>query len=73
MAYTSDNPLFRDLTDEEEVEFRQWARDHYVPFSEAEEIWHPVVRDECNIINQEETLDRQAHNDRMDRLDYFNA
>lgn len=45
--------IFRDLNEEEEVEFRQWARDNYEPFSEVSTIWHPVVRDECIKINKE--------------------
>jgi hypothetical protein len=57
MAY-SDNEkipgsdfLFRHLTNEEEVKFRQWARENYVKYSEINPIWHPVVRDECEKIN----------------------
>jgi len=38
--------LFRELNETEEKEFRQWARDNYVPGEPAREIWHPVVRDE---------------------------
>ena len=45
--------LFRNLTTEEEDEFRQWARDNYEPFSEIKGVWHPVVQDECVKINQE--------------------
>jgi len=45
--------LFRDLTPEEEVEFRQWARDNFKGTDEMSSVWHPVVRDECNkIINE---------------------
>jgi hypothetical protein len=39
--------LHRDLSPEEEKEFRQWARDNYVSPSSVPEIWHPIVRDEC--------------------------
>jgi hypothetical protein len=45
--------LFRKLTPEEEVEFKQWARENYVPFSEISNLWHPVVRAECAQINKE--------------------
>ena len=45
--------LFRNLTTEEEDEFRQWARDNYEPFSEIKGVWHPIVQDECVKINQE--------------------
>ena len=45
--------FFRDLDDAEEKEFRQWARDNYQPGQAVSSIWHPVVRDECNRINQQ--------------------
>jgi len=43
---------FRELNEEEVKDFRQWARDNYVPYSEINSVWHPIVRDECEIINQ---------------------
>jgi len=45
--------LFRDLSKEEEKEFRQWARDNYVPFSDINKAYHPIVQDECEQINKE--------------------
>lgn len=40
--------LFRDLTPEEEVEFRQWAKDNFKPETDIISLaWHPIVRDEC--------------------------
>jgi len=45
--------LFRDLTDQEIKEFRQWARDNYAIGSAISDVWHPVVRDECHKINDE--------------------
>jgi hypothetical protein len=45
--------LFRQLTEEEEKEFRQWARDNYEPYSEIKGIWHWIVQDECVKINKE--------------------
>jgi hypothetical protein len=45
------NPMFRDLSNEEAEEFRQWARDNYIPGSPISSIWHPVVQQECNLIN----------------------
>lgn len=38
--------LFRILTASEEITFRQWARDNFVPDIEVKDIWHPIVRDE---------------------------
>ena len=43
--------LFKDLLPEEESEFRQWARNNYVCFSNISGIWHPVVQDECRKMN----------------------
>lgn len=45
--------FFRDLSAQEETEFRQWARDNYTPGAQVNNLWHPVVRDECAKINQE--------------------
>lgn len=46
--------LFRELSPAEERVFRSWARDHYEPGSPVSELWHPVVRDECRKINEEQ-------------------
>lgn len=45
-----DNSFFRELTEAEVADFRQWARDNWKPGDPIEEIWHPVVRDECQRI-----------------------
>jgi hypothetical protein len=45
--------LFRDLPEDEQASFRQWARDNYKPMAEISGIWHPVIQDECAKINQE--------------------
>lgn len=46
--------LFRELSKEEEKEFRQWAKDNYVPNGKINSVWHPVVRSECEKINRNE-------------------
>jgi len=38
--------MFRDLSPEEEQEFRQWARENDPPNLQSWEIYHPVCRDE---------------------------
>ena len=48
--------LFKELTSEEEKEFREWARKNYVPFSEINGVWHPTVQDECAKINMETSI-----------------
>ena len=42
---------FRELNDQEREEFKQWARDNYMPNTEINSVWHPVVRKECRIIS----------------------
>ena len=54
MGYVSDSILFRNLNDVEEAEFRKWARDNYDDYLGAiSETWHPVVREEFDIIQKE--------------------
>lgn len=57
-----DNNLFINLNEDEIKEFRQWARDNYVPFSLIKDVWHPIVQDECFKINKE-TRDAQRKDD----------
>lgn len=54
--YKSDNPLFRSLTDHEETQFRQWARENYKMGDAINPIWHPVVVDECQRMIAESAL-----------------
>ena len=49
--------LFRELTSEEEKEFRKWARDNYKPLQPIEGFWHPVIQDECVKINKEYAME----------------
>lgn len=46
MAYKSSHWLFRDLTDEEEAEFRKHARENDPPHGVDWEVLHPVCREE---------------------------
>lgn len=45
--------MFRQLTESEKEKFRQWARTNYIPQTEINEVWHPVVQAECRRINEE--------------------
>jgi hypothetical protein len=38
--------MLSDLDLIEELRLRRWAREHYVPRSQRERTWHPVVLDE---------------------------
>tara|TARA_R100000995_G_scaffold66146_1_gene34977 strand:+ start:248 stop:469 length:222 start_codon:yes stop_codon:yes gene_type:complete len=42
----------KDLTTEEQISYRQWARDNYVPFTPIDGTWHPEVQFECAFINK---------------------
>ena len=48
-----DGLLFRQLSDAEDAEFRAWARANWKPGDAVNELWHPVVRDECKRIEEE--------------------
>lgn len=41
------------LNDEEEEEFRNWARDNYEIYTEINCAWHPITQDECATMNLE--------------------
>lgn len=45
--------MFRQLTEQEKSKFRQWARVNYIPHTEINSVWHPVVQAECHRINKE--------------------
>lgn len=46
-ALERDKLIFIDPTSEEEVQFREWARENYKVGQEIKSTWHPVVQDEC--------------------------
>ena len=46
---------FKQLTPEEEVEFRKWARETYTCGDHIWGVWHPVIQDECVRINCEKS------------------
>jgi hypothetical protein len=47
--------FFRELSTEEAKDFRQWARDNYQVGTHINEVWHPIVQDECETMNNETT------------------
>jgi hypothetical protein len=47
--------FFRRLTPDEEISFRQWARENWHVGDEVSDLWHPVVRDEITKIAAEVT------------------
>jgi hypothetical protein len=61
--------LFKELTEEEAVEYRQWARDNYKPFTEIKGVWHPAVQAECVAMNAEADLEPELREVLGDDLD----
>lgn len=45
--------MFRQLTEPEKEKFRQWAQTNYIPHTEINEVWHPVIQAECRRINED--------------------
>tara|TARA_R100000234_G_C4968733_1_gene165159 strand:+ start:645 stop:866 length:222 start_codon:yes stop_codon:yes gene_type:complete len=43
--------MFIELTPQQEAAFRGWARQNYKPGAPINQMWHPVVQDECEQIN----------------------
>lgn len=62
--------FYRDLDNEEEKEFRQWARDNFNPAVDSiNPAWHPVIRVECRCMIEEykgDQYDDFAHGRRFD-------
>ncbi len=52
--------LWRDLDPDEVTEFRQAARDKYKPGEPINPTWHPVYRDECQLMNAEQARDLEV-------------
>lgn len=51
------NTIFRELSAEEEIEFRQWARDNHTPGELIkDETWHPAVVSECMEMDREANI-----------------
>jgi hypothetical protein len=48
-----DDSFFLKLSAEDEIKFRNWAREEYRANTPIKETWHPIVRDECKKINGE--------------------
>ena len=44
--------FFKELTPQEEVEFKKWAHDNYVSGTIVKDVWHPVVKQTCHEMNR---------------------
>ena len=47
------NNMYKDLSDEAISRFREWARNNHKPGDGISSALHPIVRDECRLINEE--------------------
>jgi len=45
--------FFRELSSVEEADFKKWAQDNFKVSDEIEEVWHPIVKRECLIMQLE--------------------
>ena len=45
--------LHRELEEDEMSVFKQWARDNYTAGESIKLIWHPVIVEECILINKQ--------------------
>lgn len=55
--------IFRGLGPAEVADFRAWAREHHAPGDPVNALWHPVIRDECRIIDDEPICPHGASGD----------
>jgi len=44
--------LFKEPTEKQKENYRKWARDNYEPLTEIKGVWHPVIQEECAIMNK---------------------
>lgn len=45
--WDNENPLFSELSKDDEKDYRNWAREHFNPDMPMEIFWHPTTIDEC--------------------------
>ena len=45
--------FFRELSVEEKTEFKQWAKDHFIANMEVNDLWHPFIRAQIEILQNE--------------------
>ena len=65
--------IFKDLTAEEEEEFRQWAREHYLPKGARSNVWHPVVHNEMEKMERELGFWEPTEQQKKDAIEWFTA
>ena len=51
--------MFKELSEQERKDFKQWARDNYRPGGEINEVWHPVIQRECARMDREYVMSKE--------------
>jgi hypothetical protein len=46
------NNMYKDLSDEAKARYREWARNNHKPGDDINCTWHPIIKDECGLINE---------------------
>jgi hypothetical protein len=49
---TNINNMYRDLSVEAKARFRQWARDNHKAGQDINCTWHPIIKDECRLMDE---------------------
>ncbi len=44
--------MWRNLSKDEEEEFRQWARDNWKSKTEPNLLWHPIIKEEWSKLDE---------------------
>ena len=47
--------MYRNLSNKENQDFKKWARDNYKQHTKINSLWHPIIKKECENINNEKT------------------
>lgn len=61
--------MFRLLNEREEAKFKLWARQSYAPGTEISDLWHPVVREECRRMCEENGIRCELETERSSAAD----
>ena len=65
--------MFIELTPAQEKAFRGWARQNYKPGAPINSMWHPVVQNECEQINEEIEEDKLTEQCGVNTANSFNT
>lgn len=57
--------LFAEGVTNEAAKFRKWAREHYKPGEEIQDIWHPTILEEARIMNTEADAEKKQRREKI--------